>query len=661
MNLKISSFNKGIIKSDFKRLWWLGVVNFLIMFLFSYLPYCLYSDPNMAQEAVRTFKESSFHSYVLGTYFSTIIFSAVIGLFTFSYLNHSASVCGIHGLPVKRGTLFFSHAFTDAVLVLAPAAVMGVLFLLNKVPAKFVFLWLGITAVYSFIAYALTLFSCMLTGNSAASLIITCGFAALPAIIIGCYYFVCDIYLYGFDTDTNSFGKTMENIYLMPEDIMGPKCLIYIIAGLALFAGAYFIYKARNLENHDEVVAFPKLKPVFTYVVAMVFAIGGFVYFSLVSESVRIPAAVIFGIVGIVASNMLNKKSFTLKGAVKPVAAFAVVFAAVCGIIHFDVFGYEKYIPDISKVESASIIKPYEKETFYVDGDRYIIDTAVPYFTSEDDIKSIMALHQHEIENKDAEKTYVKRVYISYNLKNGRKVSRTYLTDKQDYEKYLSSLYDTEPMKKYLYPILDAENTKIIEMSVGDRRMAEESRITLSAGEQYEKLKEALIKDLSSLGYEEYTKYSGKYSEPPVYVEVTYLRKGTLESGRKISPEMLYRIYDRMEIGITDKFENTKKFLSDNGYFSSDPKVVSAQVTVDSSRKTYAAGTTRSSHYELLFENENEIAEVEELLNKNINLEFDSAEYYNYIRLIYNTGGSSYYEVFCNYSDLPDCVKKSLK
>ncbi len=110
MSLKTSLFDKSVIKSDFKRFWWVSALFMLLLALFV-LPGAVNNT---------AYPESFADSFYFRTDEGFLSFAFAFGLggLLFSYLHKGNSASCLHGLPVTRRTQYLSHILAGFVLLI---------------------------------------------------------------------------------------------------------------------------------------------------------------------------------------------------------------------------------------------------------------------------------------------------------------------------------------------------------------------------------------------------------------------------------------------------------------------------------------------------------------------------------------------------------------
>ncbi len=519
MSLKLSCF-KTTVKCDLKRAWWisaLAVLFFTMISTASLISYGLSRElifDNLAQ-----YVNSQIGYYIFGMFLS--VFSVI---YLFTYMNKVNSVSFFHALPMTRCTLFFSHLTSCVIVVIIPMLAnmfMSFLTMSFGVKPSWIFVSLGLYAIYSILMMAITLTIVMLTGVSLTSGIFTIIAVFLPLFLSYFVYVLCGHYLYGF-ADNDVLSQFMANyVYLFPENILSAKMLIYIVLIIGFTALSLFLYKKRHLENYGEVIAFPNLKVVFKVLFALCSGILGYYYFSLFWNVDNILTMLVFGIIGAIASNMITNKCITFKGVLKPILITGGITIVLYLAFAIDIFGFENRIPtvdEISYVELGDIY--YDDEQYYYNNERQIYDIEVTRknkrhleFKSKEEIESFLKIHKFAVDNKHEfskltgewkyDDRYVSSFKIKYTLKNGRVMTRTYYLYDDDIEKYTEAIYDTDTYRKWKYLEFDDEDVTCNTITVKDiRTYYDNEQVEIPAQSEKAKLIfDALRKDLMNISY----------------------------------------------------------------------------------------------------------------------------------------------------------------
>lgn len=523
MNFRISFFNKTLFKSNIKRLWWVSALSAICMFLFGTMPFF-----NEVQFYERNFPEDI--STELSSYFANgmyyiipvlgIIAAVCLSALLFGYLNRANAVSCIHGLPVTRTELYFTHTLSALFLLVIPfvinCALWSETFIKYRIDASVILKCLYLYIIYCLLGFALTTLVGMFTGNTAAQIVFSGVAALLPLFFTGFIVLVCNTHLYGFSSNSEAaMSFLLHYVYLFPDLLLSANSVIYAAYIVIMLFAGLAVYKLRALENHGEVIAFPKLKGLFTVLFSVCCGILGFFYMYTMWSNSNLLLMVPFAAVGLIIANILVQKSFTLKGALKPfVASFVILFALIVGI-HYDVTGFESRVPDPDNVLYVTFSDDNAESTYYSsNGERYYIaDVFEPKYSSPEEIKLFTDFHKYLIENKNEETDYDYSTPIArklshysyfnfaYTLKNGSKMYRSYVLTGDEVNKYLSKILETKTNLAYQFPILDGTEKTYVSATISDIRSVSENAVYTSADE-LAKIVEAIKKDRENISFD---------------------------------------------------------------------------------------------------------------------------------------------------------------
>ena len=653
MSLKTSFFNKSIFRTDIKRFWWISLLETLMLLIACVIPF--YDRCN----------SSYYYNYNHNPILSNTIcipffvaFCVGISILLMSYLQSVAPMSGMHSLPLKRQTLLFSKIISAAVLALVPILINGIILMVmltDNIVGTYctiphILTWMFTGFVYSLVIITLTFFVNMMTGNAVGTLVFTGGFMALPITFEEMLIEIFDETVYGYTSRTAYLSRY---IYLSEDAIIRfPTCFIYPALIITLIAGAYLLYRSRKLESFGEVIAFGWLKPVFIGLISALTSLLGFYYFWAITDEARLIHIIPFGIIGTVIAQMIARKSLKLKGMWKPVVIY--IAAAICfiGIVKFDLTGYERRIPKLEKIESAKITYDYD----YSD----MTGRISPYFTEVEDIKNIMALHSHLIENRHEASEQTETIPIEYRLKNGRVLSREYEISYEKDQTPLKPLYETVQIKASRFPIVNGEKKEYVKLEISDARYPKTvAPLNLyPSSENMNKLLDAIREDVLSFTYEDYILTP---SEGSIQIIASYIPENK-EHAKQAGLTERYNI--------SEKYKNTIAVLKEIGFYDRIPTaadIEGATVIVWKSGEPYFPAR-ELPFLDNAYSTEVSVTDPEEIA-KLYSL-FDSmtagAKYYNSqnhlnIKIAYRVKGTGFvFEVSCPYdtNKIPDVLKK---
>lgn len=412
-------------------------------------------------------------------YFVSILYSILTATKLFMYLDKPNSVSFMHGNPLSRLKLYVTTLCSGGILTVIPplAAMLLMLVLqLSRQATGFTlyrcFAFFAVYMIYGLIAFAVAAFSMTFCGNVIVSVLLTCGIIVLPAAVIGFVIYILVNTLYGY-TVNDAVLHFLEKLYILPEYILSWDCLIYLAGTVVFLTAGYFIYKMRPLENCGEVVAFRKLRVLFTVVVGIVMGMISYMFFSSFFSTVSLLWMLPLGLVGVIGANMIARKTVGLRGSGIHVFSYVALTLLLTLALSGDWFGYERRVPQLSDVKTVLLTGSDIGGTAEL--------------TSPEDINAVLTLHDAYVSQRNDKSTfeaarlgdynkldeteyYRYDLSLTYTMKNGTHLRRSYdYISEENYQKYLLPLYDTEAVKKALYPILREDVTTVNATIYDDR------------------------------------------------------------------------------------------------------------------------------------------------------------------------------------------------
>ncbi|HPE16908.1 MAG TPA: hypothetical protein PK597_08130, partial [Oscillospiraceae bacterium] len=348
------------------------------------------------------------------------IFAVFAAMAVFSYLYAQKSAVFYHSLPLDRTALFFTGYLSGLGFLLLPHLAVFLLTLLVEALAGHVgfaalLVWLGSVSACAFFFYSFAVFCAVFIGQLLALPIF---YGILSFLIPGIEWLVrlaLDEFVYGFPGNSYDLAFTafspaiqlMEDLsyrFDWEDDVLTGVwhfagwqwLLVYAAVAAALTALAFWVYRRRRVESAGDLVSVRAVRPVFKYGMALCAALtlGRWLY-EIFSFSATIWLLLAFmwlgGFLGYFAAEMLLKKSFRVfRRGIRGYLVFALVLAVSMTAMEYDIFGYEKRVPDAQDVSAV-----YVNEGYY----RYGLGSA-PALTSEDDIAAVVSLHRSLTEGK---------------------------------------------------------------------------------------------------------------------------------------------------------------------------------------------------------------------------------------------------------------------
>lgn len=495
MPSKKSCFNATLFQKHLSRFWplWGGVSLVGTMFPL-YLQLALMQTVGIVMADSSEFR---YTLYQLAAYFIpafVCIYAILCVMAVWGYLYNARSVGLMHTLPVDRTCLFVTNTLAALAMVLIPFAVTGGLVCLIALGWGF-FDVIGVVNTVLAVLFCTLLFTgigtlcAMLTGH---------GFV-LPVFYLLANFLaflmellvtnLAHIFLIGVpmleDLGRLTFLSPIVKIYNSSYTVETERLLddsrvhhlrglwvvaLYALAGLALLALSWFLYRRRHSESAGDVVAFRWLRPIFRYGVALLsgLTIGRLLYELLWREIFQkgdyadpLPMAVclfLAGLLGYYGASMLLAKSRRVFGkkSLPGVGIVAAGAAALCLLVSVDLFGLERKIPALDEIESVTI------------SDRGISSTwnAGEY---PEQAASLREFHQAIVNDRsyirsyvpdgdlDGRKIFSHYITLNYRLKDGSTLQRQYdLWMEADrvgtagtFENLLDAFYQDQEVRSY--------------------------------------------------------------------------------------------------------------------------------------------------------------------------------------------------------------------
>ncbi|MDR1029234.1 MAG: hypothetical protein LBL63_07425, partial [Clostridiales Family XIII bacterium] len=323
----------------------------------------------------------------------------IAAMMVFRYSHSPGGTTVVHALPVTKGTLFFSNWVSGLILALSPI-VLNALCLLPFLRPSFahfgvslvdmndffssdqaadpnfgdLLLWFISSAVIILFIFSIATLAGVVTGNSTLHLLIAVLLNVIAPAVCLLFSAYEEEFLYGFSAlgspDTaallHPFSHAMNSGGLsLASPIEVLNIVIYILAALAVSAGAFFLYRAAKTERAGESMTFRSATYVVAFLVTFVgMSAGGFLFYGMTYEATSDPAIVnlyVGALVGsiitlIIAMMVLRKtpKVFDLH-TLKVFGCYAVVGVLFLAFTTTDITGFEKRTPDPAQIEAATV------------------------------------------------------------------------------------------------------------------------------------------------------------------------------------------------------------------------------------------------------------------------------------------------------------------
>ena len=498
MQSKRSFFNVTLFKKHLSRFWPLwGIVSLVGVMVPLYLQLALMQYGDTIEYITHGSSEFRHTLYQLSAYFVpvfTFCYAILCVMAVWGYLYNARSVGLMHTLPVDRTCLFVTNTLAAMAMQLIPFAVTGGLLCL-------VALGWGFFDLIAVVNTVLTVLFCTLLFTGIATL---CAMLTGHAFVLPVFYLLANFLAFLMEILVTNLANAFLIGVPMMEDMGRLSFLspvvklynssfrpyserladdtvvyhlrglwvvaLYALAGCAMLALSWFLYKKRHSESAGDVVAFRWLRPIFRYGVALLsgLTIGRLLYELLWREIFQkgdyadpLPMAVctfLAGLIGYYAASMLLEKSRRVFGkkSLPGVGIVAAGAVALCLLVSVDLFGLERKVPAWDEIESVGIS----------DRGIYSIWDAAEY---PEQVKALRDFHQAIVDDlgyirscapgweRGEHKSFSHSINLEYHLKDGTTLCRSYdlwMTEDRagasgTFENLLSEFYQDPEVRAY--------------------------------------------------------------------------------------------------------------------------------------------------------------------------------------------------------------------
>lgn len=499
------------ILENIRQRGWLAALSALTLFLLLPVYTTMRIDNFLSlsgQEYIETLRER-FPLMINGessTYAGLVILllAVVCGVSGFAYLHQSDMTDFFHSFPLKRSQWFQIAYLSGVILFLIPyllcslgtlliAASRGVL-VASNVTASVLAVLGGIVGFL--LCYHTAILAMMLTGKlisgvlaSFALLVYAYMITTLSENLISSYFATFSAPL----TDGMTIGSLLSTalspyelyehmITLSPEveslRFLGAALVILVL----LWLSAWMLYRHRALEMAGNALAYPKCGSVIKVLITVPTAlyIGFFIqsfYYSngqtwIIAASLA-AAVLLCGVIEFIYT--LDLRQLGRRKIASLVSVFLV--AGILGVLRLDVFGYDSWLPESSKIESMALYSDSYMSyfTYPNDDDPYMSEAYRCALLNQEaqrtDFDAIYKLAQEGVEHvredittnsiyEDSLRDYCS-IILRFNKKNGTSVYRTYAVSRESLVDCLEELSQNEVYRKNLFPIFHVENENV--------------------------------------------------------------------------------------------------------------------------------------------------------------------------------------------------------
>ncbi len=515
MQSKTSYFNGTLFRRNLSRFWPLwGLASFLgaLVPLALLLQTLRRSAEGYPAENALSFTNFYYGAVGYALPVISLLYAILCAMVVWNYLYNSRSVGLMHSLPIRREGLFLTNFLSGMAMLLIPYVVTGGLCVLySLLYGCFDLTGLAVT-VAAVLGESLFYF-----GSATLVAFLVGNVFALPALYFLLHFLAVLLdwlvsafsrgFLFGVSGDYSGTVEWLSpTVYLLRR--VQPVCTyeevsrrtestgeiwyehvltevhleglwvvgVYALAGLVMLALAWLLYRRRRSESAGDVVAVGPVKPLFRFGLAALAALlGGIALYELFWQNLTggryfeaLPMVVCMaaaGAIGYYGASMLLAKSLRVfRGSWKGLALVLCACAALCGALEFDLPGVEKRVPEQEEVETVDLQVAGNSYTFYPEEEEALLEQVRTLHSAIAAERDSIIERQESWWGETDRETMV-RLRLTYRLKNGRMVKRSYdlplsqerMAQAGTYENLLDALINGEAMKAKRLHLNDPE------------------------------------------------------------------------------------------------------------------------------------------------------------------------------------------------------------
>lgn len=373
-------FNKAIYKRALSRFWIIGAAYAVVLCFLTLMcgQYFNSEFTEMSEYVSYSILSNLTRREILAAAAAAVVMAVAV----YGWMFRKTSAAYISALPVTREALLISSLLAGLTLLILPCifAMLVSLLLYGGAgsPCTPYLLCSAVAAALMNIAFfGLASFCTVFTGNAAVLpalyVIALYGFVGIEVVI----RYIAEFLLFGV-RGTGWELAILSPLYYFSNNYVGsysyaiPLTAIYAAAGVILAGLAVIFFRHRRMEAAGEVVAVPVLRPIFRWGLAAVGALGMallilktvFNVGSYAAGNDGTPArvaillfAMLFGAaVGWFGAEALMRKTLRVFDRHwKGLGVFCALLCALVVVTELDVFGVERYQPDVDEIGYAAV------------------------------------------------------------------------------------------------------------------------------------------------------------------------------------------------------------------------------------------------------------------------------------------------------------------
>ncbi len=337
-------------------------------------------------------------------------------------------------------------------------------------------------------------------------------------------------------------------------ELFFPAIWPILLVAVVTFALAYWCYTKKPAEVCGKAMAFPQTKAVIKVLVTMAAGLGGGIIFYGFSGS-----SLLFLVFGMLAGTLLCHGVMeviydfdirSVKNGWKSLIVSGVCVTVVFCLFHFDVFGYDDYVPDPDAVEDIAFKFTDSYGNFYLENldsvneETYVFERM--HITNVLPVLELakLSMDNWEVMQKEENGQTYRYVAVRYHLKNGKDVYRQFPVAYWQQVSLLDTILKDEEYQKGAYLVYDEPL-----MELGDKMQIyydDGSGSKISTDLRLSEIQEVYAEDLKNFSYS------------------TMLEE--LVKGRFVLECIDDGVYVSASLPVYPSFSGTMALLEQNGY-----------------------------------------------------------------------------------------------
>ena len=372
-------FNKAIYKRALSRFWIIGAAYAVVLCFLTLMcgQYFNSEFTEMSEYVSYSILSNLTRREILAAAAAAVVMAVAV----YGWMFRKTSAAYIAALPVTREALLISSMLAGLTLLILPCIIAMLVSLLlyggGLLWTPYLLCSAAAVVLMNIAFFGLASFCTVFTGNAAVLpalyVIALYGFVGIEVVI----RYIAEFLLFGV-RGTGWELAVLSPLYYFFNNYVGsysyaiPLTAIYAAAGVILAGLAVIFFRRRRMEAAGEVVAVPVLRPIFRWGLAAVGALGMallilktvFNVGSYAAGNDGTPArvailllAMLFGAaVGWFGAEALMRKTLRVFDRHwKGLGVFCALLCALVVVTELDVFGVERYQPDVDEIGYAAV------------------------------------------------------------------------------------------------------------------------------------------------------------------------------------------------------------------------------------------------------------------------------------------------------------------